>query len=185
MVRDFLGQFAGLTGSMKQKKVLDATGLSRVGLSALRSGDALDHDRTGELLAAMKKHTRLVQPKALGIIGEEHLKERMREMGCEMESFKYHKKPGMTGGLPWVVEAAFAWNQETQGRRLITGVNWSPAIGNPFRRLGRSGHSLDSVLSGQFAGHEEPVVLVLHLTCPRVDYTDRGKSAVIISNEED
>jgi hypothetical protein len=58
----------------------------------------------------------------------------------------------------------------------------SPAIGNPFRRLGRSGFSLDSLLSRQFAGHDEPVVLVLHLACPRVDYTDRGKSAVIISN---
>ena len=27
----------------------------------------------------------------------------------------------------------------------------------------------------------EPVVLVLHVGCPRVTYTDRGKSAVVVS----
>ena len=26
----------------------------------------------------------------------------------------------------------------------------------------------------------EPVILVLHMACPRVEYTDRGKSSVVI-----
>jgi hypothetical protein len=40
---------------------------------------------------------------------------------------------------------------------------------------------LDTVLAEQYANREEPVILVLHLACPRVEYTDRGKSAVVIT----
>jgi hypothetical protein len=47
------------------------------------------------------------------------------------------------------------------------------------------GESLDSVLERQRAGRDEPVVLALHLACPRVDYTDRGKSAVVIGGDEE
>ena len=40
--------------------------------------------------------------------------------------------------------------------------------------------SLDSILEQQRAGDDQPVVLLLHMACPRVQYTDRGKSAVVI-----
>lgn len=65
-------------------------------------------------------------------------------------------------------------------RRLITGVNWSPGIINPFRSLGAFGMSLDTILSRQRADRDEPVIFVLHVACPRVEYTDRGKSAVVV-----
>ena len=61
-------------------------------------------------------------------------------------------------------------------------MNWSPGIVNPFRKLGKFGSSLDSILQKQRAGADEPVALVLHIACPRVEYTDRGKSAVVVSN---
>ena len=64
-------------------------------------------------------------------------------------------------------------------------MNWSPGIVNPFRELGKFGQSLDSVLEQQRAGRDEPVVLVLHMACPRVEYTDRGKSAVVIDGDEE
>ena len=66
-------------------------------------------------------------------------------------------------------------------RRLVSGVNWSPGILNPFRELGRFGASLDTILADQRANRNEPVVLVLHIVCPRVEYTDRGKSALVTS----
>ena len=66
-------------------------------------------------------------------------------------------------------------------RLLIPGVNWSPGIINPFRELGPFGQSLDTILSQQRADQDEPVALILHLACPRVQYTDRGKSAVVVS----
>jgi hypothetical protein len=58
-------------------------------------------------------------------------------------------------------------------------VNWSPGIINPFRELGSFGQSLDTILSQQRADRDEPVILVLQMSCPRVEYTDRGKSAVV------
>ena len=64
-------------------------------------------------------------------------------------------------------------------RRIITGINWSVAIGgDPFRRLGAFDESLAAILTKQRAGPREPIVAFLHLACPRVDYLDRGKSSV-------
>ncbi len=59
-------------------------------------------------------------------------------------------------------------------------MNWSPAIGSPFRSLGPYGESLDSVLAAQRSGSDEPIVFVLHLARPRIEYTDHGKTAVVI-----
>jgi len=130
----------------------------------------------------MQAASRPVKPADLGVIGRDHLAQRLAEMGCVRESVDYRKKEGVSDGVPWVVETAFGWlgDGASADRTLVTGVNWSPGIVNPFRQLGRYGQSLDSVLEQQRAGHREPIVLVLHLACPRVEYTDRGKSAVVI-----
>jgi hypothetical protein len=101
---------------------------------------------------------------------------RFEELGCEMESFKYCKCLGVTDdSLPCIVEVAFAWRPD-RDRRLITGINWSPGILNPFRTLG-GGQSLDSVLEQQRSGCDEEIVCLVHVTCPRVQYTDRGKAS--------
>jgi hypothetical protein len=69
-------------------------------------------------------------------------------------------------------------------RRIITGVNNSVAIGDPFRDI--SGvddeyeKSLGELLTGLKADQEEPIVFVLHVVCPRLDYLDRGKSNVAL-----
>jgi len=83
-----------------------------------------------------------------------------------------------------VIEVAFGYCPEGTGRQLVAGVNWSPGINNPFRVLGRYGQSLDTYLSEQRAGNpDEPITLVIHLACPRVSYTDRGKSALVVAGE--
>jgi hypothetical protein len=46
--------------------------------------------------------------------------------------------------------------------------------------LGRLGTSLDTILSQARADADEPVILVLHMACPRVEYLDRGKSSVVM-----
>jgi hypothetical protein len=78
-----------------------------------------------------------------------------------------------------VVEVAFAWCPDQGARRLITGVNWSPGIDNPFRELGRHAASLDAELAERRAGPNEPVIFLIHMGSPRVEYRDRGKSSVI------
>jgi DNA topoisomerase VI subunit B len=160
--------------------VLAATGLQRAPLARLCDGRTIDRAVVDHLLEAMIKQTRPVKPEALGIIGKDHLQRRLEAAGCEMATFQYKQVKTTTAGLPWVVEAAFAWCPDLATRRLITGVNWSPGIVNPFRALGPFHQSLDTVLTQQRADRDEPVIVLLHLACPRIEYTDRGKSAVVV-----
>jgi hypothetical protein len=84
--------------------------------------------------------------------------------------------------LPWVVETAFGYCPlETDGRRIIAGVNFSVGLSNPFQSFGQyGGEGLSSLLTQLRVGPSEPVCYVIHLTHPRVDYTDRGKTALIV-----
>jgi DNA topoisomerase VI subunit B len=178
-VREFISEFRGLSGSAKQKVVLDATGLSRESLSRLANGNGLETVLTSRLLAAMQANSRPMKPKDLGIIGEEHFRRRFEAAGCETESFQYQRAFD-DEGQPAVIETAFGWCPKVDSRRLVTGVNWSPGIINPFRELGGCGRSLDTILAQQRAARDEPVIFVLHLAVPRAQYTDRGKSAVTV-----
>ena len=116
----------------------------------------------------------------------------MMEMaGGDPETFTYNRTIGETGGVPRVIEFAFGIHRAgldgSNGprRKVITGVNWSPGINNPFRQLGRGGESLDGVLAEVRANTTQPVLAVLHLACPRVAYTDRGKSAIVVEGGAD
>jgi Topoisomerase VI B subunit, transducer len=177
-VREFISEFRGFTGSAAQKKVLDQTGLTRAALSSLCRADGIDHGTVEALLAAMTAHSREVKPQMLGIIGKEHMQARFADAGAEMETFSYAKEVNLVDGLPSVVEVAFAWSPAKNARRLITGVNWSPGIDNPFRELGQHAESLDAELTRLKAGADEPVVCVIHVASSRVEYRDRGKSSV-------
>ena len=181
-VRAVTAEFRGLSNSGKQKRVLEAIGLQRAPLTALVNGDgkSLDRDALGKWLNAMKAETTPVKPEKLGIIGRGHIMAKFAQLGWLEETFQYRKITGEVDGVPWVFEAAFAGCPDADYRRIITGVNWSPAIINPFRELGPYGDSLDTILAEQRAGRDDPVILLLHLACPRVSYTDRGKSSVVL-----
>ena len=183
-VRELVREFRGLTGTAKQRTVLEETGLSRTNLSALANGDGLEHKTLAKLLAAMQRQCKPVKPAALGIIGGPHIRRRMEKAGCQMETFTYKKVLEVdSDGLPMVIETGFGWRGDDceESRRLITGINWSPAIGNPFRTLGNEyGDGLAALLEKQKAGAYEPIIVLLHVAHPRVRYTDRGKSAVVM-----
>lgn len=184
MVRELVADFRGLSSTAKQKRVLDATDLHREPLSALVNGDgkSLNAKRLNILLDTMKQESKPVKPTALGIIGKDHIGSKFKAVGAEMDSFAYKKVAGETDGIPWIIETAFAWCPKNERRRIITGVNWSPGIVNPFRELGKWGQSLDTVLANQRANANEPVVLLLHMACPRVKFADRGKSVVVVED---
>lgn len=183
-IREFVAEFRGLSGSAKQKAVLDKVGLSREPLTALIVNNALNSLAIEQLLLAMKAYSTQVNPSLLGNIGRDHFAAQFEANGCEMDSFDYRKAADTTDGVPWVIETAFAWCPQSDWRQLVTGINWSPGIVNPFRELGSYGESLDTILSQQRCDRNEPVILALHLTCPRVEYTDRGKSAAVISSAQ-
>jgi DNA topoisomerase VI subunit B len=180
-VRELAAEFRGLSATAKQKLVLEATGLTRAPLTALTNGNGFNHRKIEKLLAAMKANSAPVKPDLLGNIGKEHFRQRFAAVGCEMETFEYRRVMQTEDDIPWVLETAFAWCPKATQRRLITGVNWSPGIINPFRELGRFGTSLDTILTRARTDTSDPVILVLHIACPRVEYTDRGKSALVLS----
>ena len=163
----------------KQKAVLDATGLARQPLTALIKDGAVDRERVACLLAALQQHSAPIKPQALGSIGQPHLVRYFTAQGCEMESFKYARDMGVKNGIPYVIEMAFAWHPGLGRRCLMTGVNWSAGILNPFRDLGAIGRGLDALLAERFAGNDEPILFLAHLAAARVAYSDRGKSAVL------
>jgi hypothetical protein len=197
LVSKFLAEFDGLAGSPKRTRVLTEAGLKRARLSDLVAGDRLDGDKVAQLLLAMQRHTRPVNPVRLGVIGEDHLRERFLGMGVKRESFRYSKKVGggksknpapgagaetLVSDVPWVLESAFGWlgEEAEDERQIYTGANWSAAIKNPFRAFGATGEGLETALANLRATRGEPVVFVLHLAQPRVQYADRGKSSLVI-----
>ncbi len=150
-IREFISEFRGLSGSAKQKAVLDRLGLHRAPLSSLVANGSINTEVATSLLLTMQENSKPVKPPALGIIGKDHFQARFADIdGFEPESFQYRKVVDTTDGVPWIVETAFGWiDDNAASRRMVTGVNWSPGIVNPFRELGSYGRSLDTILSQQ------------------------------------
>jgi hypothetical protein len=112
------------------------------------------------------------------------------EAGGNAETFKYQQRKGMTDdGIPYIVEFAFGLHQLglTQeakvARKFITGANWSAGINNPFRAFGSTGEGLENTLAKVRANAGQPVICALHLASAYVQYADRGKSSIILTND--
>jgi DNA topoisomerase VI subunit B len=185
-VREFIAEFRGLSGSAKQKLVLDDSGTARLSLAAfLGNGRQVNHAGIDRLLAAMQRHTRPIKAHDLGVIGRDHLLARFQSVGVQPETFRYKSViiDPEDNGVPAVIETAFAWRPKAlSSRRIIAGVNWSVALGNPFRSFGHR-EGLESLLADQRAGRNEPIVFVLHLASPRIEFSDRGKTALVIAGK--
>jgi hypothetical protein len=138
----------------------------------------------------MQKHSKPVAPKHLGIIGAEHFKERFLVAGGNADTFKYQRRMGTTeDGIPYLVEVAFGLHQHglTQeskvSRKIVIGANWSVGISNPFRSFGSTGEGLENKLAQVKANASQPVVCALHLASAHIQYADRGKSSIILSDD--
>ena len=186
-VAEFVKEFDGLSGTKKRKLVLEESGLSRTKLSELATEEGLKTEAITVLLESMKTHTRIVKAPRLGVIGREHLAVRLEGLGCDPEQIEYSKIDRVDDGIPFVLESAFGWmgDNAPDQRHIFAGANWSPGINNPFRSFGQNGEGLEATLSQQRAGAYEPIVFMLHLAHPRVEYADRGKSAIVIGSDDE
>jgi hypothetical protein len=91
-------------------------------------------------------------------------------------------------GIPYVVEFAFGLHQSGLdgagvSRRIVTGANWSAAINNPFRAFGSTGEGLENTLAKVRANASQPVICALHLASAYIQYADRGKSSIILTDD--
>ena len=188
-VREFLREFRGLSGSAIQRKVLEEVGCSHQSLAQFFGVEKANRKGIAKLLAAMRKYTRPVAAKHLGIIGAEHFKQRFLAAGGNVDTFKYQLRKGIERDIPYVIEFAFGLHQSgldksgTVIRQIITGANWSVGINNPFRSFGSTGEGLESTLAKVRANRNEPVICALHLASAHIQYADRGKSSILLTDD--
>jgi hypothetical protein len=201
-VREFIAEFRGLSGTAVQRKILSEVGCSHQSLASFFGADRVNRAGVAALLAGMKTYSKPVNPARLGIIGAEHLKQRFLAAGGNPETFKYQQRKGVSGdGIPYVVEFAFGlhqsglepappmrvrdWRLEGGGvsRKFVTGANWSAAIANPFRSFGSTAEGLENTLAKVRANASEPVICALHLASARIQFADRGKSSIILTDD--
>jgi DNA topoisomerase VI subunit B len=175
--REFVAEFDGLSGSTKPKRVLEAAGLSRAHLHELIEHGDVALEPVTRLLEAMRLESRPVKPAVLGVLGEAHVRTYLTtHHDAKPESLKYHKVRGFADGLPFVLELACGWYTDDFsdcGQRTIVAVNWTPALKPPFTEL-------QALLGEARVDSFDEVVVLVHLAMPRVDFTDRGKSAVAL-----
>jgi hypothetical protein len=189
-VREFIAEFRGLSGSGKQKQILAEIGASRQSLREFYGRTRINRTGIADLLDAMKRHSAPVPPKLLGVIGETHLKACVLAAGGTHETFKYTRQTGFHADIPYVVECAFAVHEHglldggfRRQRRLITGANWSVGISNPFRRFGKTGEGLETMLARGRVNSSQPVIQVVHLASAFLQFADRGKSSIIVDGD--
>ena len=142
-VREFIAEFRGLSGTAVQRKVLEEVGCSHQSLAAFFGVEQVNRAGIAKLLASMRKHSKPVAAKHLGIIGEDHLKQRFLAAGGNADTFKYQQRKGTTSeGIPYIVEFAFGLHQSglTQGGAAFLASS-SPA------RTGASGSTIRSAPS--------------------------------------
>ena len=184
-VRDFIAQFRGMSATEKQKRLLHELGASHMSLHRFfGSRTQVNHDRMERLLRLLQAHTRPVRPESLGVIGEDHLRQMVENAGGEPKGFKYLVSAGRNKeGVPYLVEIATCpfkeWvrGQHAKSRLLVTGVNFSATLENPFSTF-KGLEGMDELLVELRAGPNAPVIVCVHYACPHVEYLDRGKSRI-------
>lgn len=189
-VREFIAEFRGLSGTAVQRKILLELGCSHQSLAQFFGVEKVNRAGIAKLLASMRRHSKPVAPKHLGVIGVEHLKQRFLAAGGNSETFKYQCRKGMTSdGIPYIVEFAFGLHQSGLSerhagipRKFVTGANWSVGITNPFRSFGSTGEGLENTLAKVRTDARQPVICALHLASANIQYADRGKSSIILTD---
>jgi hypothetical protein len=170
-VRDFVETFAGLTRNRVRADVLAAARIKGSHLSDLVRDDDVDMAAIKGLLRAMQRHSKPVIPKRLGVIGQDHLSRYFESLGAK--EFKYYKKAFINDDeLPVVLEIAFAVKPDSsENWRRIIGLNWSPVFKIP------SG-PIEQAISRCLINSNDPVILLIHVACPRLEFTEHGKGAI-------
>lgn len=178
-LREFIAEFRGLAGTAKQKAVTASLGLTGAYLHDLVAGDDVNLEMVASLLTAMQRESRPVKAAALGVLGREHLTRHLvehREVCAD--SVRYKRVDGEDSGLPFVMEVAFGVCTDEaaeRGREVAVGLNWSAAIGGPIREL-------LGLLGEQRVDYRDPVAVLVHLACPVMQFTDRGKGVLQLTS---
>ena len=171
-IREFVSEFCGLAGTAKQKKIIGE--YSRANLNIFEKDGDIDRQSLQKLLINMQAESIAPKPDVLGLIGLEHLKNWIINQGGSEPTIKYSKKKGYDDdGLPYVIEVGFAINKDNNAKRImITGLNWSPVIGEP------PDSTLQHAIQEARLDPHDPVIFIIHIARPRFEFMDRGKTKI-------
>lgn len=173
-VREFISEFRGLSGTAKQRLVLEECGLKGKNLTDLVTNGNVDPELVNGLLEAMRSQSKPVRAMGLGTIGKEHISRQMVEgFDVQPETIRYKKIAGNHGDrdLPHLLEVAFGVysdESDSKKRKIVTGLNWAPTLGTPVREF-------DQALGEMRVDRYDPVCMVMHIARPSFDFVDRGK----------
>jgi DNA topoisomerase VI subunit B len=170
-VRDFVAEFAGLSGTQIRQKVLAEAGITGTRLMDLVTNGDVDLEIVARLLEAMRANSKPIKPGKLGVIGSEHLEKALDGYGAINP--KYSKVTTFDEeGLPLVLEIAFGINRTHTERHLrVIGLNWSPVFKIPSRHL-------TEALNDCYVQLSDATTLIVHLAQPRFAFSDHGKGAL-------
>ncbi|MBC1260980.1 DUF2399 domain-containing protein [Synechococcus sp. BSF8S] len=173
--RDFIQQFHGMSASYTQKAILDELGLQRTTIADAFTADGeVLTEGVERLHGAIVLWSTSIKAGRLGPIGKDLLP-RLEMAGVRPDSFTYKKAIVEDDTRPFVVEAWFAGRDPAEGGRLLmVGLNHSPVLQCPSDLIW-------DAMQDNNADQLDPIMVVLHLSCPVFDYIDRGKSRIHFS----
>ena len=116
----------------------------------------------------MQAAARPIKPETLGPLGGTTSRTLSTLRRRPSTTFRYKLLKGVDDGVPWIAEAAFAYRRDggpgaDLRDQLVAGAD---ARSVPTRLSARRG----------LLRPDEPIVLLVHLICPRPEFLDRGKS---------
>ncbi|MFQ6041081.1 MAG: ATP-binding protein [Candidatus Poribacteria bacterium] len=191
-IRDFLSDFKNASSKTKQTEILSVfNGIYN--LSDLIQRKEL----IPELLRRMQTSITPQKQTVLGLLGEDVFKTGIGAR-YSFEHFYYRKAENTfkidEAEVPYILEMAVATgcerNNESTHLTVFVGINNSISYGNPFftneyfrystQRLSLQGWGLNGFLSQLKVDSYDPVVIVIHLVCPRLEYKDKSKTQINI-----
>ncbi len=196
---EFIRQFQGLKRPEKAKAAsASLNGQVRHLSDFVKMDERSRYSTIHLLLEAMKKESEAPMHKALGKLGKPHFQARFEQMYGIVDPSRvwYQNVEGVQYGKPYRFEVALA-ETEDEGH-LFTGINYSPAFGDPFGDMalhieGISAFGLVDFLKalhvlphesiwatyGRIRDAEQPhTVVAIHFVSPVVRYKDLGKSTI-------
>lgn len=185
----FIESFRGLSGHKTVHSILDYTGLNVHFLEDLGGKPEL----ITKLYHSMRRECKSPSASVLETIDKINALARILQidgvLGDSTRYFRYkcrksiyeHYVGGASVSVPFIVEVAVSVNKQN-GRFIHVGVNRSPKLEDPFgpyvfefKRGEEKVAGIRGILEKNGIKVDGPVTVLVHITCPNVQYRDPGK----------
>ena len=176
----FITEFDGLSGSVKQKAIRTVSD----GVTHLSGLDGRD-DVIVALHDAMLEHAKPTPPGRLGPVGRDHY-HRLLDSEYRVARFWYKTAALTVDGVPWIVEVAVA--DTIMPGRTWFGCNHAPAFGDPLSRVTLFAGDVRATGAASFLAAADADTssdggnraAVVHVICAATQFVDKGKVALVV-----